>query len=231
MHVGGITLDLNWFLQFIFTLFIFAFVALRLRKNTASKCFEVDANFDRDQPMPSIPMDIDHFPCAVCSNPASKKCSRCKSVRYWYVRFFFLQKNSLSLYDPPQPANVWTGRMGIRQSAKKFQHKLQPQPFSVVAPVPVNGTSKILKKSRKMSAESSKTHGGLRAVYCSYGCSKYKQQDGNGNLNELKGHIKMLLIENRELRIENAEFKKMVKVDEIEKLVRKVAKQKEIKRV
>ncbi|KHG11638.1 GRAM domain-containing 4 [Gossypium arboreum] len=120
--------------------------------------------------------------------------------------------------------------MGIRQSAKKFQHKLQPQPFSVVAPVPVNGTSKILKKSRKMSAESSKTHGGLRAVYCSYGCSKYKQQDGNGNLNELKGHIKMLLIENRELRIENAEFKKMVKVDEIEKLVRKVAKQKEIKR-
>ncbi|PPR85147.1 hypothetical protein GOBAR_AA35545 [Gossypium barbadense] len=89
-----------------------------------------------------------------------------------------------------------------------------------------------------MSAESSKTHGGLRAVYCSYGCSKYKQggcdffewvekQDGNGNLNELKGYIKMLLIENRELRIENAEFKKMVKVDEIEKLVRKVAKQKE----
>ncbi|KAL1165296.1 hypothetical protein V6Z11_A06G122100 [Gossypium hirsutum] len=102
--------------------------------------------------------------------------------------------------------------MGIRQSAKKFQHKLQPQPFSVVAPVPVNGTSKIIKKSRKG------------------GCDFFEwveKQDGNGNLNELKGHIKMLLIENRELRIENAEFKKMVKVDEIEKLVRKVAKQKE----
>ena len=84
MHVGGITLDLNW-LQFIFTLFIVALGALQLLKNTASKYFEVDANFDRDHTMPSIPMDSDLSPCAVCSNPASKKCSRCKSVRYWYV--------------------------------------------------------------------------------------------------------------------------------------------------
>ncbi|PPS08493.1 hypothetical protein GOBAR_AA12153 [Gossypium barbadense] len=120
MHVGGITLDLNWFLQFIFTLFIFAFVALRLLKNTASKCFEVDANFDRDQPMPSIPMDIDHFPCAVCSNPASKKCSRCKSVRYC--------SSACQRVD-------W-----------KDGHKTK-----LVAPVPVNGTSKIIKKSRKVN--------------------------------------------------------------------------------
>ncbi|MBA0777849.1 hypothetical protein Gotri_005815, partial [Gossypium trilobum] len=90
---------------------------------------------------------------------------------------------------------------------------------------------------------------GIRAPICTsntpwskgkkfYGCSKYKEggfdffewvenQDGNRNLNEWKGHIQMLLIENREIRIENTEFKKIVKVDEIEKLVRKVAKQKE----
>ncbi|XP_052885271.1 uncharacterized protein LOC128293788 isoform X2 [Gossypium arboreum] len=85
--------------------------------------------------------------------------------------------------------------MGIRQSAKKFQHKLQPQPFSVVAPVPVNGTSKILKKSRKMSAESSKTHGGLRAVYCSYGCSKYKQV-AVISLNGLKSKMAMEILMN-----------------------------------
>ncbi|MBA0763615.1 hypothetical protein Gotri_013041, partial [Gossypium trilobum] len=90
---------------------------------------------------------------------------------------------------------------------------------------------------------------GLRALICTsntlwskgkkfYGCSKYKEigcdffewverQDGNENLDELKGQIYMLLVENREIRIENTELKKIVKVNEIEKLVRKLSKQKE----
>ncbi|KAH1056741.1 hypothetical protein J1N35_034806 [Gossypium stocksii] len=62
------------------------------------------------------------------------------------------------------------------------------------------------------------------------GCDFFKwveKQDGNGNLDELKEQIEMLLIENREIKIENTELKKMIKVDEIEKLVRNVAKKKE----
>ncbi|KAB2077647.1 hypothetical protein ERO13_A06G104400v2 [Gossypium hirsutum] len=134
MHVGGITLDLNWFLQFIFTLFIFAFVALRLLKNTASKYFEVDANFDRDQPMPSIPMDADHFPCAVCSNPAFKKCSRCKSVRYC--------SSACQQVD-------WKDGHKTKCKVNSTQ-TTTTKPFSGVALVPVSGTSKIIKKPRKV---------------------------------------------------------------------------------
>lgn len=80
-------MDLNWFLQLILTVFFIAFGLLYVVKNTASKYFEVDANFegtDRNRTvMPSIPMEADDISCAVCGNPGDKKCSRCKSVRYW----------------------------------------------------------------------------------------------------------------------------------------------------
>ncbi|PON61618.1 Ubiquitinyl hydrolase [Trema orientale] len=84
MHVAGVTLDLNWFLQFIFTLFIIAVGLLHLVKNTASKYFEVDASFEGDPsdrtPMPGVLMD--DLACVVCGNSGPKKCSRCKAVRY-----------------------------------------------------------------------------------------------------------------------------------------------------
>ncbi|PON73149.1 Ubiquitinyl hydrolase [Parasponia andersonii] len=84
MHVAGVTLDLNWFLQFIFTLFIIAVGLLHLVKNTASKYFEVDASFEGDPsdrtPMPAVLMD--DLACVVCGNSGPKKCSRCKAVRY-----------------------------------------------------------------------------------------------------------------------------------------------------
>ncbi|GLT58288.1 hypothetical protein SLA2020_311920 [Shorea laevis] len=82
MHLGGITVDPNWFLQLIVTLFVVAFAVLYLVKNTASKYFEVDANFDRDQTMTAIPMDSGRISCAACGNHGTKVCSRCKSVRY-----------------------------------------------------------------------------------------------------------------------------------------------------
>ncbi|KAJ0091249.1 hypothetical protein Patl1_12663 [Pistacia atlantica] len=86
MHVGGITVDLNWFVQFILTSFLIAFGLLHLVKNTASKYFEVDANFegtDRNRHvMSSISIENDDSSCVVCANPGTKKCSRCKSVRY-----------------------------------------------------------------------------------------------------------------------------------------------------
>ena len=107
---GGGGLDLNWFLQFLFTLFIIAVGLLHLVKNTASKYFEVDANFESTTPRDtaiviensssttnnssssssssdhlhlSSPMPNGDTACAHCHNPATKKCSGCKAVRYW----------------------------------------------------------------------------------------------------------------------------------------------------
>ncbi|XP_061374902.1 ubiquitin carboxyl-terminal hydrolase 18-like [Gastrolobium bilobum] len=82
MLVSGVSWDLKWLLQFIFSAFVVAFGLHTLVKNTASKYFEVDANFDGDnRAMPGFLMDDDTL-CAVCRNPSNKKCSRCKSVRY-----------------------------------------------------------------------------------------------------------------------------------------------------
>ncbi|KAM1572762.1 hypothetical protein ACFXTI_042820 [Malus domestica] len=86
MHVAGVSLDLNWFLHFIFTVFIIAFCLLHLVKNTASKYFEVDASFEGGgdggdrTPMPGAFMEDPV--CAVCGNSGSRRCSRCKAVRY-----------------------------------------------------------------------------------------------------------------------------------------------------
>ena len=108
MHVSGFSLDLNWFLQFIFTSFVVALGLLHLVKNTASKYFVVDANFegggggggggegggagagDVSVPgggrsdssiMPGVSGTGDS--CLVCGNLGTKKCSGCKAVRYW----------------------------------------------------------------------------------------------------------------------------------------------------
>ncbi|KAI9377943.1 hypothetical protein POPTR_018G009500v4 [Populus trichocarpa] len=92
MHVGGITVDLNWLLQFIFTVFIIGLGLLHLVKNTASKYFEVDANFEAAESNhtvidPSIvnqamEAEEDSLRCVNCGISGSKTCSRCKSVRY-----------------------------------------------------------------------------------------------------------------------------------------------------
>ncbi|KAG5225134.1 ubiquitin carboxyl-terminal hydrolase [Salix suchowensis] len=92
MHIGGITVDLNWLLQFIFTVFVIGLGVLYLVKNTASKYFEVDASFEAAESNhtvidPSIvnqAMEAEEgsFRCVNCGNFGTKKCSRCKSVRY-----------------------------------------------------------------------------------------------------------------------------------------------------
>lgn len=122
MHVGGITVDLNWFLQLILTVFIIAFGLLHLVKNTASKYFEVDANFeggtttDRSNGhamSSSVPSgSSDDLSCIVCGNPGSKKCSRCKSVRYWYMLLrIFLSFNFNNHYW----FNVWFLRLNPKK--------------------------------------------------------------------------------------------------------------------
>ncbi|MBA0810703.1 hypothetical protein Gohar_002668 [Gossypium harknessii] len=84
--------------------------------------------------MPSIPMDADHFPCAVCSNPAFKKCSRCKSVRYC--------SSACQQVD-------WKDGHKTKCKVNSTQ-TTTTKPFSGVALVPVSGTSKIIKKPRKV---------------------------------------------------------------------------------
>ncbi|KAE8701580.1 Ubiquitin carboxyl-terminal hydrolase 19 [Hibiscus syriacus] len=136
MHVGRVTLDTNWFLQFIFTLFVLALGALHLIKNTASRYFEVDSGFDRGPKMPSIPIDSngDVSTCAVCSNPAPKKCSRCKSVRYC----------SLTCQQVHwKDGHKTKCKVNSTQTARS-------KPFSGVALVPSCGTSKISKKPREV---------------------------------------------------------------------------------
>ncbi|GMH11773.1 hypothetical protein Nepgr_013614 [Nepenthes gracilis] len=98
LHVSAFSLDLNWFLQFLFTAFVVSLGLLHLLKNTASKYFVVDASFDssdsassttttsslspKDSPMPGLPHSVEDERCAVCGKSGSKKCSRCKAVRY-----------------------------------------------------------------------------------------------------------------------------------------------------
>jgi ubiquitin carboxyl-terminal hydrolase 36/42 len=82
MHVSGFPLDLNWFIQFVITLFIVSIALLYLVKNTASKYFVVDSTFDSSESnrMPSFSETRDV--CQVCTNSGSKQCSGCKMVRY-----------------------------------------------------------------------------------------------------------------------------------------------------
>ncbi|XP_028777372.1 ubiquitin carboxyl-terminal hydrolase 18 [Neltuma alba] len=85
MLVSGVSWDLNWFLQLIFSAFVVAVGLHTLVKKTASKYFEVDANFEGERPTDPIPMPgtlKDDPVCVVCGNSGTKKCSRCKAVRY-----------------------------------------------------------------------------------------------------------------------------------------------------
>lgn len=89
MHVSGVPLDFNWFLQFIVTAFVIAFGLLHLVKNTASKYFMVDATFDSSASSAldgggttKMPPPPTRDACAVCGNSTTKQCSGCKRVRY-----------------------------------------------------------------------------------------------------------------------------------------------------
>ncbi|XP_028807093.1 ubiquitin carboxyl-terminal hydrolase 18 [Neltuma alba] len=85
MLVSAVSWDLNWFLQLIFTALLVAIGLHTVVKNTASKYFEVDANFEGDHPADRTPMPgvlMQDPVCAVCGQSGTKKCSRCKAVRY-----------------------------------------------------------------------------------------------------------------------------------------------------
>ncbi|GFP81638.1 ubiquitin carboxyl-terminal hydrolase 19 [Phtheirospermum japonicum] len=93
MHVAA---DLNWFLQFIVLAFAGVFGLLYLIRNTASRYFVVDSNFDssaadysslisrrRESMAENGGRAAESFDsCAVCDLPANKQCAGCKMVKY-----------------------------------------------------------------------------------------------------------------------------------------------------
>lgn len=110
--VLGITLDLRWFLQFVVTASLIALGLLHLVKNTASKYFEVDSSFDPttgsigeggrrleagalEKAMVEVHTEEVDMRCVVCRDNGSKKCSRCKAVRYWLASFLLFSLISI----------------------------------------------------------------------------------------------------------------------------------------
>ena len=76
MHEVGSPLDLSVFTRLIPTLFFLAVGVFYFLKNTAAKFFDIGGaaagGFDREL-------------VAVGAEDCTTKCSRCNSVRYWYV--------------------------------------------------------------------------------------------------------------------------------------------------
>ncbi|CAH8367187.1 unnamed protein product [Eruca vesicaria subsp. sativa] len=79
MHEVGLTWDLNSFTQLLLTLLFLSFGLLFFLKRTAAKYFDLGGHTDlrRDFMVPDTSDE-----CSVCRKLTTKKCSRCKSVRY-----------------------------------------------------------------------------------------------------------------------------------------------------
>ncbi|KAF3446138.1 hypothetical protein FNV43_RR11317 [Rhamnella rubrinervis] len=155
MHVAGVTLDLNWFLQFIFTVFIIAVGLLHLLKNTASKYFEVDANFegggdhtDRTA-MPGVLMD--DLACVVCGNSGGRRCSRCKAVRYCSTKCQEVHWNSghkTQCKVAQLPGKENSAQITLRSNFKT--PGVGRNTFSELALIPERGTSKLIKQPKEI---------------------------------------------------------------------------------
>lgn len=69
-----------------------------LAQRAAEEALRVEAMACADVIMPTSPSLRHGFhECAMCLAPATTRCSRCKSVRYWYACFQYCESLSLSL--------------------------------------------------------------------------------------------------------------------------------------
>ncbi|XP_050216896.1 ubiquitin carboxyl-terminal hydrolase 18 isoform X2 [Mercurialis annua] len=160
MHVGGITVDLNWFIQLIFTLFIIGIGLIHLVKNTASKYFEVGANFEGGEggAASRIPahrnhsplMDSDHLSCANCGNSGNKKCSRCKSVFYCSIKCQEAHWKSGHKTKCKIPVRVSSTDNAKENFGFKASGVVGERVSSGIALVPSRGAFKFLKKPREV---------------------------------------------------------------------------------
>ncbi|KAK9274043.1 hypothetical protein L1049_018857 [Liquidambar formosana] len=166
MHVAGLSLDLNWFLQFIFTAFVIALGLLHVVKNTASKYFVVDANFegggdsaamapdggcggggggrsDRTGGMPGVSGTSDA--CVVCGSSGAKRCSGCKAVRYCSQNCQEEHWNSgHKTKCKINSAQAVTSHHGRKASG------VGSNSYTRISLVPDSGTCKTLKQSEKI---------------------------------------------------------------------------------
>ncbi|XP_062101166.1 ubiquitin carboxyl-terminal hydrolase 18 [Humulus lupulus] len=156
MHVAGVSLDLNWFLQVIFTVFLIAVGLLHLVKNTASKYFEVGANFEGGDTTDRSPMPgvlLEDLACVVCGNSGPKKCSRCKAVRYCSQKCQEVHWKDGHKKDCKivQSTNVNSTQKALRDSQSKTSGA-GGKTFSGIALVPTSGsgTPKPIKQPKEI---------------------------------------------------------------------------------
>ncbi|XP_022862204.1 ubiquitin carboxyl-terminal hydrolase 18-like isoform X2 [Olea europaea var. sylvestris] len=143
MHVE---VDLYWFLQFIVTPFLVAFGLLQLVRNTASKYFVVDSNFESDysfdrnkEKMAAAGGDA-AVPCAVCERRGTKQCARCKMVKYCSEA---CQKSHWSEHKKKCSDFQLSHKANSMQSTSILRRRK-------VSLVPGGGSSKIFKHSKEI---------------------------------------------------------------------------------
>ncbi|KAK6158728.1 hypothetical protein DH2020_006042 [Rehmannia glutinosa] len=152
MHVAA---DLNWFLQFIVLAFAGAFGLLYLVRNTASRYFVVDSNFDssaadystldsrkRENMGEAGGGAAESFDsCAVCGLLTKKQCARCKMVKYCSEA---CQKSHWNSEHKKKCKDL---QLSYKANHTKPTSALRERKASVAS---VGGSSKILKQSNKV---------------------------------------------------------------------------------
>ncbi|XP_010259741.1 PREDICTED: uncharacterized protein LOC104599075 [Nelumbo nucifera] len=166
MHVSGLFLDPSWVLQLVFTAFLFVLGFLHLVKNTASKYFVVDANFDGggggggvvatgDGSLGTgeemLAVDGGGQLCAMCGNSARKKCSGCKTVRYCSETCQREHWNKIHKHKCKELKSA--GNVALKPHSGSFERRTSSHGGKLNGPAsmdPGNETCKALQQSKKV---------------------------------------------------------------------------------